>query len=328
MTPFRYAAVSTVSEASEMLRAGAAGSRLIAGGTDLLSEIKEGIVQPDTVVSLQNVGGMREIVAGPDGMRLGAMATLTELEGHAEIRRSYAALAEAASSVATPQIRNVGTLGGNLCQRPRCWYYRSAAFDCRKKGGSICFAINGNSKYHAILGGGDCVIVHPSDLAVALVSLRARATIAGPGGERSMALEEFFAGPQDDIMRETVLEPGDVLTHVSLPAPSPNWRSVFMKARERQAQDFALVSVAAAIEVADGVVHDARITLGGVAPVPYRVRQAEEALQGAAVASVDPARLGEMAVAGARPLRDNHYKAPLASNLVRRAVTLLLQDGA
>ena len=228
-----------------------------------MDEIKEGIVNPVTLVSLTGIEELTGATISPEGLRLGALCTLAELESHPYIAQWYPALAQAISSVATPQIRNVGTLGGNLCQRPRCWYYRSTLFDCRKKGGAICFAANGNSKYHAILGGHDCYIVHPSDTAVALISYRAQARIAGTNGIRTVPLEEFFVGPDQNIMAETVLDAGEILTNVSLPQSSARHRSIYLKARERQTQDFALV-----LELEGGVIHDARMTLGGVAPVP------------------------------------------------------------
>ena len=312
MTPFRFVSADSISQACSLLESDADRSMFVAGGTDLLSEIKEGVANPATLVSLANTSELSGIEVTPTGLNIGAFATVTQIAGDPEVAQRYPALAQAAASVATPQIRNVGTLGGNLCQRPRCWYYRSRLFDCRKKGGAICFAVNGSSKYHAILGGADCFIVHPSDLAVALISMKAEAHIFGPEASRSMPLEEFFVGPEANIMAETVLQPGEILTGVSLPKASPSHRSVFLKARERRTQDFALASVAAAIEVSDGIVQDARITLGGVAPVPLRVRRAEDAATGKPVAEVNAHEVGEIAVADARPMRDNHFKVSLS----------------
>ena len=271
MKPFKFIEAESIAQAIHLLEADPARNRIIAGGTDIMDEVKEGVVSPEILVGLQNLEGLKGIKVTLEGLRLGALTTLAELEGHPEIAQSYPALAQPAASVATPQIRNVGTLGGNLCQRPRCWYYRSTLFDCRKKGGAICFAINGNNKYHAILGGRDCYIVHPSDTAVALISLQAQATITGPDGSRTLPLEEFFVGPDRNILAETVLQPGEFLTIVSVPKTSSHHRSIYLKARERQAQDFALASVALAVELDAGVVRNARITLGGVAPVPFRI---------------------------------------------------------
>ena len=325
MKPFQFVEAVSVAQATGLLEADSEGNRVIAGGTDLLGEIKEGVVTPAALVSLAAVEGLRGVTATPEGLRVGALTTLAELEHHPDIAESYPALAQAVASIATPQIRNVGTLGGNLCQRPRCWYYRSPLFDCRKKGGAICFAINGNNKYHAILVGRDCFIVHPSDAAVALISYRAEAAITGPDGPRTMPLEQFFAGPDRNIMAENVLQPGELLTHVSIPNAWQHHRGLFLKARERQTQDFAMASVALVLEPADGRIRDARLTLGGVAPVPYRAQRAEEALRGVSVDGIDPKAIGELAVQGARPMRDNQYKVGLTSSLVARAIRTLLE---
>ena len=324
MNPFRFVDAMSPEHAVSLLEADPSGARPLAGGTDLMGEIKEGVVEPATLVSLGSLAAMSGVEHTADSLTVGAMTTLAELERDEAIARDYPALAQAVASVATPQIRNVGTLGGNLCQRPRCWYYRSTLFDCRKKGGAICFAVNGSSKYHAILGGVDCYIVHPSDLAPVLVALGADATIAGPRRTRTLPLEEFFVGPDRDIEAETVLEAGELLTRVSVPRPTSGQRSVYLKAKERRTQDFALASVAASVRVSGGVVEHASLVLGGVAPTPWRASDAENALRGAPVADVNAEAVGRLAVDGARPLRDNHFKVRLAASLVRRAVASLL----
>ena len=324
MNPFRFVDAMSPEHAVSLLEADPSGARPLAGGTDLMGEVKEGVVEPATLVSLGSLAAMSGVEHTADSLTVGAMTTLAELERDEAIARDYPALAQAVASVATPQIRNVGTLGGNLCQRPRCWYYRSTLFDCRKKGGAICFAVNGSSKYHAILGGVDCYIVHPSDLAPVLVALGADATIAGPRRARTLPLEEFFVGPDRDIEAETVLEAGELLTRVSVPRPTSGQRSVYLKAMERRTQDFALASVAASLRVSGGVVEHASLVLGGVAPTPWRASDAEDALRGAPVAEVDAEAVGRLAVDGARPLRDNHFKVRLAASLVRRAVASLL----
>ena len=329
MRPFRLVDAESSEHAISLLEAEPSLARPLAGGTDLMGEIKEGVVEPAMLVNLASLESLSGIAYTEDGLSVGAMTTLAELESDEPIARDYPALALAVASVATPQIRNMGTLGGNLCQRPRCWYYRSTRFDCRKKGGEICFAVNGSSKYHAILGGVDCYIVHPSDLAPILVALGASATIAGPHGTRTLPLEEFFVGPEHNIEAETALEAGELLTRVFVPNPTPGHRSVYLKARERQTQEFALASVAASLHVCAGVVERASLVLGGVAPTPWRASQAEEALRGVPVAEVDAETVGRLAVRGARPLRDNHFKVRLAASLVGRAVSslLCLDDG-
>ena len=325
MNPFRFVDAGSTERAVSLLEADPSGARPLAGGTDLMGEIKEGVVEPATLVNLAALPDMAGVQHSADGLTIGAMTTLAELGRDEAIAREYPALAQAVASVATPQIRNVGTLGGNLCQRPRCWYYRSPLFDCRKKGGAICFAVNGSSKYHAILGGVDCYIVHPSDVAPALIALDATATITGPGGPRTLPIENFFAGPERDIEAETVLETGELLTRVFVPAPAPGSCSIYLKARERRTQDFALASVAAALHVADGVVERAALVLGAVAPTPWRAADAEDALRGVSAAEVDAAAIGRLAVGNARPLRDNHFKVRLASSLIARAVASLLR---
>lgn len=324
MNPFRFVDAQSPEHAVSLLEADPSGARPLAGGTDLMGEIKEGVVEPATLVSLASLPGMAGVERTADGLIIGTMTTLAELEADEALARDYPALAQAVASVATPQIRNVGTLGGNLCQRPRCWYYRSPLFDCRKKGGAICFAVNGSSKYHAILGGVDCYIVHPSDIAPVLIALGAEATLVGPGETRTLPLEDFFAGPERNIEAETVLETGELLTRVFVPAPVSGQRSVYLKARERRTQDFALASVAASLRVTGGVVERASLVLGGVAPTPWRAAAAEDALRGVPVAEVDADAVGQLAVRDARPLRDNHFKVRLAASLVRRAVATLL----
>ena len=324
MRPFRFVDAVSTAHAISMLEADPSRARLLAGGTDLLAEIKEGIEEPAVLVNLASLEGLTGIAHSEDGSCIGAMTTLAQLESDEHMAHNFPALAQAIASIATPQIRNMGTVGGNLCQRPRCWYYRSTHFDCRKKGGAVCFAIDGNSKYHAILGGVDCYIVHPSDLAPTLVALGANATIAGPHGTRTLPLEEFFTGPDRDIERENALEEGEILTSIFVPKPVEGHRSVYLKARERQTQEFALVSVAANVHVCAGVVENASLVLGGVAPTPWRASQAEQALRGVPVAEVDPGAVGQLAIRDAKPLRDNRFKLRLTASLVGRAVSSLL----
>ena len=328
MHRFEFVSAADVEQASELLNGNGATVRVISGGTDLLGEIKQRTVLPDRLVSLQGIVDLRGVRIYDEGALIGAMTTIGDVGAHSEIRAQYAALAEACDSVATPQIRNVGTIGGNLCQRPRCWYYRSPLFDCRKKGGENCFAFEGANKFHAIFDTGCCPAVHPSDTAVALEALDARVLLLTWDGARMLPIEDFFVAPSVDVTRENVLEAGEILGQVVIPSASPNARSLFLKAKERQAMDFALASVAVSLEVDGGSVKDARIVLGGVAPVPRRVRDAENALIGMGVGDIDPDQVGRIAVEGASPLSDNGYKVRLASRLVSRAVRTLLNDGA
>ena len=237
------------------------------------------------------------------------------------------------AGLATPQIRNVGTIGGNLNQRPRCWYYRHPLTICLKKGGDKCFALAGYSKYLCVTGGDGCYIVHPSDIAVALTALDARVDIAGPSGARTIPIDDFFIGPGQDVTRETVLVPGEILTGLRLPPAAPpsapgTVESLYLKAGDRETGDFALASLAALVEIArDGGeprVRKAALALGGVAPVPYRPTQVGEYLEGRPVSQVDTVHAGSLALPEARPMRDNAYKVDLARNLISRALEQLL----
>ena len=325
MRPFRYAEPDTLDEAVSLLSG--ADARVIAGGSDLLSEMKEGVESPATLVSLAGIEELRRLEVTAEGVRIGAMVSLADIAAHEELQRRYPVLTEAAAGVATPQVRNVAALGGNLCQRPRCFYYRSPLTRCLKKGGETCLALAGDTRHLCVMGGDRCYIVHPSDMAVALVSLDAEIELAGPEGRRAMPLQQFFLGPGASMHRENVLEPGEIVASVSLPLPAEGGRSAYLKAREREAGDFALVSVAVSLSVADGRTGQGRVVLGGVAPYPYRARDAEACLSGMAMADVDPAEAGNRALAGATPLRHNGYKVELASNLVKLAVARVLAGG-
>ncbi len=318
---FSYVRPRSLDEAVRL--AGAAGARIHAGGTDLLGCLRDGVFSADTVVSLSELGELRGIAPTADGgLRLGALATLSEIAASALVGQRYRLLAQAAGAAASPQLRNQGTLGGNLCQRPRCWYFRGD-FHCARKGGEKCFAVAGENQYHCILGGETCFIVHPSDTAPALVALDARVRIAGPAGSRIVPLESFFVLPAQDFTRETVLEPGEIVAEVLLPPPRPGERSAFRKVRARGAWDFALVGAAVAVTVRDGSVTDARIVLAGVAPVPWRTPAAEKALIGQKLDLAAARRAAGAAVAGAEPLSENGYKVALARGVVEEALLSL-----
>ena len=328
MHPFQYVEPQSLAEASALLAD--SDAHIIAGGSDLLDEVKEGIISPSRVVSLAAVPNLAGITESEAGLHIGAMTTIAEVAAHPVIRTAYTALAEAAGGLATPQVRNVGTLGGNLNQRPRCWYYRHSLIPCLKKGGDRCYALAGNTKYLCVTGGDRCYIVHPSDTAVALSVFDASVEISGGNGGRTLPIGEFFAGPGVDVSRETVLEPGEVVIGVNLPHPADLGSggqppcSLYLKAREREAGDFALVSVAVRLAVSDGVVQKAAVALGGVAPVPYRATQVEEYLTGRSVFDVDAAHAGSLSIPDARPMTDNGYKVVMANNLVKQGIARLL----
>ncbi len=295
--------------------------QLMAGGQDLLTELKGYLTAPDEVVSLGGVPGLDSIQPHTNGtIAIGALVTLDALEADGALPPALRAIVEAASSIASPQIRSVGTVGGNLNQRPRCWYYRHEAAPCLKKGGAVCFAKDGKNKYNAIFGGGPSYIVHPSDLAPALVALNADVLLTGPGGQRRMSLEDYYYLPREGpVAFETRRAANEVLTSVEVPVASPTTSSTYLKFKERSSYDWALSSVAMALDMEKGVVRSASIVLGGVAPKPWRARAAEALLVGKRMDEVDELAVAKAALEGAEPLSDNAYKVPLTEGLVRRA---------
>lgn len=327
MKAFEWTNPGTVNEAVKMLTVASPGDideapRPIAGGQDLLTTMKDYTSRPTRLVNLKNIRGLNKIMLNGRGLTIGALVTLTELEEHAGVRKSFPGLAEAAHSIATPQIRNLGTVGGNLCQRPRCWYFRLEEVICLKKGGSECYAASGENKYNAIFGGGPSYIVHPSDLAPMLLALGATVTVMGAAGKRVIPLDKFFTLPSEgNIRRENVLKNEEIITEIHVPASPLAARSTYLKFKERESLDFALASVAAAVRMAaNRTVRDARIVLGGVAPVPWRVPAAEKFLIGKELKPDVLTEAGKIALADARPLEKNAYKVPLAQTLVRRAL--------
>jgi xanthine dehydrogenase YagS FAD-binding subunit len=289
------------------------------GGSDLLALVKERIATPDVIVSLKTVKGLDRVTTAAPGLDIGGLITLDALSRHPAVRGGYAVLAEAAGSVATPQIRNVGTLAGNVCQRPWCWYFRNG-FPCFKNGGRTCFSVTGENQFHAIFGGGPSYIVHPSDTAPALVALNATFRIVGPSGERHVQAAEFFVLPRDNAARENVLGPQDILASVQIPAARPGTRSTYHKILDREAWTHAVVSAAMVLEMDQGVCRTARIVLGGVAPIPWRLSEVERLLAGQRITPELAKRAADAAVTDARPLEKNAYKIPLTKGVVRRTL--------
>jgi xanthine dehydrogenase YagS FAD-binding subunit len=326
MNPFEYVQPQSAEQAAALVSDGKAV--LKAGGIDLLDQMKEGTIAPARLVNLNVVRELHTLQAEAGGLRVGATVTLAELAGHDVARRDFTALAEAAGSAATPQIRTVATVGGNLCQRPRCWYFRSAEFDCLKKGGTVCYAQTGENRYHAIFGGGPSYIVHASTLATALSAWDARLRLALPGGKsREVAIADFFILPKVDETRENVLKPGEVITEILVPA-QPGMRSAYRVVKERQVYDWPLGEVAVALKLRGQVVEQARVVLGAAAPIPWRAQGAEQALVGKTVSVETARRAGQAAVVGAKPLGDNAYKVPLFQALVERTVLAAAGLGA
>ncbi len=315
---FAYTRARTVDEAVSLLAR--PDTRAAAGATDLIGCLRDDVFTAKTVVSLGGIDALKGITETSDGgLRIGATTTLSTIVKHAAAAGRYPALAQAAASVASPQLRNQGTLGGNLCQRPRCWFYRGQ-YDCARKGGDTCFAMQGDNRYHCVLGGSTCLIVHPSDTATALTALDAMVHIAGPKGERTMPIGQFFVLPEQDMLHENVLGPGEILTAVTLPPPRPGMVSVYRKVRARGVWDFALAACAVAIGVEQGKVREARIVLGGAAPKPWRVEGAERLLIGRRLDEPTRVRAASAAVAGATPLEHNAYKVAMLRGVVAEAL--------
>jgi xanthine dehydrogenase YagS FAD-binding subunit len=315
---FAYARPRTLADALGELRTD--GARPLAGGSDLLGCLHDGVFTASKLVALSGLAELHGLEARPDGsLRIGALTHVSDIAASPLVRERFPVLARAAVAVASPQLRNQGTLGGNLCQRPRCWYFRGD-FACARKGGKSCFAQSGKNARHAILGGGACVMVHPSDTAPALVALDATARIAGPRGQRTVPLGELFVGPREDVRRETVLVPGELLVEVVVPKPEAGTTSTYEKVRARGAFDFALAGVAAVLAQHGGVVGRARVVLAGVAPVPWRAAGAEKALVGQRLDATAIEAAAAAAVAGAEPLAENAYKVDLVRGLVTRAL--------
>lgn len=315
---FSYARPTTLTQA--VTQAGAPGARVLAGGTDLLGCVRDRVQDVKTVVSLSRVPELRGIAEAAGGLRIGALTTIAEVAGNPIVNQRYVALARAAGAVASPQLRNQGTIGGNLCQRPRCWYFRGGDFHCLRKGGDTCYALDGENQYHCIFGGSSCVMVHPSDTATALVALGAKATIVGPRGTRTIPLDSFFVLPEKDPTKETMLEAGEILTEIAIPAAPAEFVSTYRKVRARGAWDFALAGLAVALSFKQTKIDAARVVLGAAAPIPWRAVEAEKVLLGNRLDQKTIAQAAAAAVKGAEPLEKNGYKVAMFRGLVQEVL--------
>ncbi len=320
---FAYSRPQRITDAVAHL-ADAKDGRIHAGGTDLLGCLRDGIFSAGTLVSisgLKDLHGIEE--TGDGGLRIGALTTITEVAESRLVKERYAGLAQGASEVASPQLRNQGTIGGNLCQKPRCWYYRGE-FHCLRKGGGICFAAEGDNTFHCIFGSDDiCYITHPSDTAPNLAALNATIHITGPGGKRTEAAETFHMPPAVNVQAETVLRPDEIVTAVTLPPPPKEFRSSYRKIRARRSWDFALAGVALALQFEGDTVKNGRVFLSGAAPIPWRSEPVERAIMGK---SLDEKVIDEAAgavVRNAMPLARNRYKLPLFQGAVREELTAI-----
>lgn len=321
MPPFQLIQPSTLDEAVEAVEAYGDDAWIMAGGMDSFDWLKDRTKRAGTVIELSLVDELRGIRESGGGLEIGAMTTLTDVAEDPLVNERFGILAEAAGLVASPQIRNQGTIGGNVSQDTRCAYYRSG-WTCYRAGGNTCYADTPTAinREHAILQANRCVAVSPSDTAPALVALDAQMVVLRRGRERVVDAADYFVGPEVDITRMTVLEPGDLLTAIRIPAHWAGARFYFEKVRDREVWDFALVNVASAMRESGGLIEEARVVVGAVAARPLRLRAVEELLAGRPVNEETADRAGNLAVQGARPLRYNGYKVPLMRNLVRRAV--------
>jgi xanthine dehydrogenase YagS FAD-binding subunit len=294
---------------------------LMSGGNDSLDWFKDRVKRPTAVIDLGGVNDLKGIRETAEGIEIGALTTLTDVAENPLLKDKYSLLADAARHVASPQIRNVSSIGGNLCQDTRCWYYRSG-LDCYRAGGTKCYADTpeGMNREHCLFNADRCVAVSPSDTAPALVALDAEMVIAGPDGTRTVAAEDFFIGPDVDIERMTVLEKHEILTAIRLPSSWANATFYFEKVADRKSWDFALVNIAAAIKESGGTIQDIRIACGGVECVPKRLTVVEEVVKGSARDEETANLAGQSATRGATPLNHNHFKIPLMNNLVKRAI--------
>jgi xanthine dehydrogenase YagS FAD-binding subunit len=325
--PFEYASPRSVSEALALLGQDGEAVRPLAGGTDLLTLMKADVAAPRRLVDVKRLADLDDrIVAEPDGLTIGALATLAQIETDPLVGAGFPALAEAVGVAATPQLRHMATIGGNLLQRPRCWYYRNPHVRCWLKGGDDCPAKAGENQLHALFGSGPCYAVHPSDPATVLVALDASVRLRGPAGERTLSLADFFALPTDGRRTEHALQADELILTVTIPQPPDGGRSAYLKAMDRKVRAFALVGVAAALVLDGRRIGAARLVLGGVAPIPWRATGAEQLLVGAEIDEDLFARAAEAALADAEPLARNRYKVPLAQALIRRALTLASRE--
>jgi xanthine dehydrogenase YagS FAD-binding subunit len=321
MQAFEYAHPNTLQEAVALLGAAWGYSEVLAGGTDLLALMKDYVVAPRRVVNIKGIKELGGIHATAEGVVISATVTLQELEENRTIREEFRSLAQAAAGVASPQIRNVGTVGGDLCQRPRCWYFRNGFGLLAKDENGRSLVPGGENRYHAILGnGGPAYFVNPSSLAPALIALGAKVRLFGPKGQREVALAEFYAIPKNDRERENVLQSNEILTHVLIPTAARGLANATYEVRQKLALDWPLATASVALGMQAGKVTSARIVLGHVAPLPWPAPEAEKWLAGQTLSEQTAAKAGEEAVRGARPLSGNAYKVQLARVAVRRAL--------
>ena len=321
MPAFELLQPSSIADAQKLLEHHGRDAWVLAGGMDSFDWLKDRIKKPKVVVDLSGIAELKGIRATSDGIEIGAMTTLTEVVQHPVVREKYKLLAESAELVASPQIRNQGTIGGNVSQDARCWYYR-AGWPCYRAGGNVCYADTpeGRNREHAILHAERCVAVNPSDTAPALIAVDAKFVIRTPNGERVIDAEDYFIGPDIDITSLHVLKPGDLLTAIRIPSAWAGAQFYFEKVRDRNVWDFPLLNVASAMVISNGVIDKIRIAVNGAAARPLRLTAVEDAVHGKLANAATGVMAGKLAVQGAVALQFNAYKIPLMRNLVKRAI--------
>jgi xanthine dehydrogenase YagS FAD-binding subunit len=321
MPNFTYTKVKSLKEAIGQLSS--KGARIHAGGTDLLGCLRDEIFGAEKLVSIGQIKALRGISRANDGgLRIGALTTIAEIENNKTLQERYSALAQAASEVASPQLRNQGTIAGNICQKPRCWYYRGE-FHCLRKGGETCYAYQGENQFHCIFGGDGCYIVHPSDTAPALVAFEAAVKVSGPAGARLVPIAKFHVSPRENVQKETTLKPNEIVTEILLPPPMKGLHSSYRKVRARRSWDFALASVALALQFDGDKVAKARVVFGGAAPVPWRSKEVEEVITGRRLDAETVTRAAAAAVKNAQPLKHNGYKISLFRGMIEEELTAM-----
>ncbi len=321
MPAFELVQPNSIADAQRVLEQQGENGWVLAGGMDSFDWLKDRLKRPKVVVDLSGVAELKGVRTTTDGIEIGAMTTLTEVVQHPVIREKYKLLADSAELVASPQIRNQGTIGGNVSQDARCWYYR-AGWPCYRAGGNICYADTpeGRNREHAILYADRCVAVNPSDSAPALIALDAKLVIRSSRGERVVDAEDYFIGPEIDITRLHILKPGDLLTAIRIPSTWAGSQFYFEKVRDRNVWDFPLLNVASAMVVSSGSIERIRIAVNGAAARPVRLKAVEDAVRGKSPNAATGEMAGKLAVQGAVPLQFNAYKIPLMRNLVKRAI--------
>ncbi len=321
MPAFDLLQPGSAADAQKLLQDNGSDAWVMAGGLDSFDWLKDRIKKPKVLVDLSGVDELKGIRVTGDGVEIGAMTTLTEIANHPEIKKNYSLLSEAVSLVASPQIRNQGTLGGNVSQDVRCWYYRGG-WPCYRAGGDICYADTpvGRNREHAIFGADRCVAVHPSDSVPALIALDAKFVVRTARGEKTVDAEDYFIGPDLDITKINMLQPGDLLTAIRIPSTWAGAKFYFEKVRDRNVWDFPLMNVASALKMSGSTIGQARIALNAVSPRPMRLKNVEAAIQGKPADAATGEMAGKMAVEGAVPLQFNAYKIPLMRNLVKRSI--------